>query len=169
MKKTWLYVVLINTLLILVIIGYLSYERYSAKKTAFVELNKVFDGFKYKTDGETQYNTIAASRQRVLDSLEADLIGAQRGGDDSKAKIIQEEYLSRQSRMEEENNILSQEITKRVWSQLTQYIMDYSKEQNYNYVFGGNGDGSLMYGDERFNITKEVLEYVNKRYDGQNK
>lgn len=169
MNKKIKYLIFANTLLLLALAGYIVNEKINAPKTAFIELSKVFDAFKYKTDGEAQYNSIVASRQRVLDSLEADLIGAQRNNDENKAAIITEEYITRQSRIEEENNVLSQEITKKVWSQLTQYIMDYAKAENYSYVFGGNGDGSLMYGDEKNNITKEVIEYVNNRYDGENK
>lgn len=42
-------------------------------------------------------------------------------------------------------------------------------KKGYRYIFGAEGSGVLMYADERNNITKEVIEYINARYKGNAK
>ena len=60
----------------------------------------------------------------------------------------------------------SQEYTNQLWEQINQYVLEFGKEHKFDYIHGANGDGGLMYGSEREDLTKEIIEYVNKKYEG---
>jgi outer membrane protein len=60
----------------------------------------------------------------------------------------------------------SQEYTSQSWEQLNQYMLDFGVEHGYDYIFGANGDGALMYGSERKDLTKQIIKYANDKYEG---
>ena len=49
-----------------------------------------------------------------------------------------------------------------------QYIKDYGIQNNYILIFGVSGQGNIMYANDGLDATEEVIEYVNKRYQGKN-
>ena len=52
-------------------------------------------------------------------------------------------------------------------TQLNEYIEDFGEENKLDYIFGANGTGTIMYGNESKDVTKEVVTYVNKKYVGK--
>ena len=44
------------------------------------------------------------------------------------------------------------------------YLKDYNKDKGYNFIINNAGSNNLLYADPAFNITKEVIEGLNKRY-----
>jgi outer membrane protein len=68
--------------------------------------------------------------------------------------------------MEYNNEYITAEETK-IWTQLNQYITEYGKTKDYEYILGANGSGSLMYADSTLNITEEVTAFANKKYSGK--
>ena len=77
---------------------------------------------------------------------------------------IREEFLNKKRKIEEENNALSKQFDAKILSQLNQYIKEFGKEFNYTYIFGNDGNGSLLYADDRRNISKEVSDYLNTKF-----
>ena len=43
-------------------------------------------------------------------------------------------------------------------------IEAYGKEKGYTFILGANSGGSVLYGKESKEITKELTEYLNKKY-----
>lgn len=135
------------------------------EKTAYVDLGSVFNGFKYKSQVDQEYNTMLTSRGRILDSLEAAVISAQNNNDTLRARQLADDYYAQQDQFSKESSTLSADLTQKVWTQLTQYINDYASEHDYTYVFGGKGDGNLLFAKDYKNITEDVLAYVNGKYE----
>jgi outer membrane protein len=68
--------------------------------------------------------------------------------------------------LEEDNQVQTKKYDEEIITQLNQYVQDYGKEMGYAYIYGNNGEGSLMYADDARVITREMIEYVNNRYKG---
>ena len=62
---------------------------------------------------------------------------------------------------EEQNN------TQSVLNQINSFVEEYGKEKGDEVILGTTLSGNLLYGDEAIDITKEVLEKLNKNYKGE--
>ncbi|WP_418501220.1 OmpH family outer membrane protein [Flagellimonas sp.] len=47
------------------------------------------------------------------------------------------------------------------------YIKEYGAEHGHKIIFGAMGSGNIMYAKEATDITKDVLEGLNNRYNGK--
>ncbi|HUH74218.1 MAG TPA: hypothetical protein VLZ75_07405 [Chitinophagales bacterium] len=68
---------------------------------------------------------------------------------------------------QEQMEVYRSDIREQSWNLLNQYIIEFGDEKKYRYIFGANGTGTMMYGAERKDITSDVLEYVNEKYNGK--
>ncbi|WP_372745976.1 OmpH family outer membrane protein [Lutibacter sp.] len=44
-------------------------------------------------------------------------------------------------------------------------VGNFAKSNGYNMIFGTSGKGTVMYGDDNLDVTKQVLEMLNKEYN----
>lgn len=156
-----------NTVLIVAAIAVLLMHHTHREKTAYVNLSSLFSGFTYKAAADKEYETKLNARKGLLDSLEMAIIAAQNQNDTARVKKLGVLYYQKQDAYDLESENLSKEMTAKVWAQLTQYVMDYAGEKKLTWLFGSKGEGNLMYAADGKDVTKEVLEYVNKRYEDE--
>ena len=57
---------------------------------------------------------------------------------------------------------MDDQYTSEIWKQLNQYMQDFQKDKSYTYVF----IKSNVIADESKDVTKEALEFVNKKFKG---
>lgn len=145
--------------------------------TAYVNTEMVYNNFELKKKMETQLKSIEQIRSSMLDSmkLQLDLMYShmqlkQETNDSMMANNfsnLRDTYFKRQEEFKQANEALAQQYTSQIWSQLNQYLQDYGHKKGYQYIFGANGDGALLFADDAVNITDDVKGYVNDRYKGQ--
>ena len=77
---------------------------------------------------------------------------------------LQQEQQFLQSKQQQASQILQQEnqdkseiLTKKVDS----FVADFAKTKGYNLILGTSGKGTVLYGDEVFNVTTEILDILN--------
>jgi outer membrane protein len=81
--------------------------------------------------------------------------------------IKRDDFIHRQKTLTEDNKQLTSQYDSEIFTQINQYVKDFSKENGYQMVFGSDGNGSLMYGDDQINLTKVITEYINQKYKGK--
>jgi outer membrane protein len=169
--------ILIGVLGILVLgsLGFTWWDHATRPKTAFIIVGEVFNQFDMKKDSEKKFTQVKNKRQRITDSLALELRILAKKIDADKAKNKEdvtsynrkrEEYYNKQKTFEEDNKQLTSQYDGEIFTQLNQYVKDFGKENGYLYVFGSDGNGSLMYAEDANNQTKQVIEYINRRYKG---
>lgn len=52
-----------------------------------------------------------------------------------------------------------------IFEYVNQYIKDYSQRNGYDYVLGNTGNGNIMYGNNMYDITLEVIDGINVAYN----
>lgn len=52
----------------------------------------------------------------------------------------------------------------KIWNQISDYTLEYGKTNDYDFIIGANGQGSIMYAKEANNISEKVLEFINEKY-----
>ena len=57
-----------------------------------------------------------------------------------------------------ENQTLSEDLTKKVDS----FVADYAKSKGIQLVLGTSGNGTVMYGDDKLNVTQDILDIFTK-------
>jgi outer membrane protein len=148
------------------------YHLFFTPKVGYVEIQKVFNGFEMKKELQEKFMKTNAARKKVIDSLSFDLqLLAQKLRDKkSDADLLylfelkKKEFYKKQTAFEEDNSVLSNQYDKQILEQMSQYVMEYGKENKYSIIYGTEGNGSLMYATEEFNISDEVIQYINNKY-----
>jgi len=144
------------------------------KKVAWINLPDVYKNFEFKKELENKLIKTTEARKMIIDSLELELRiisdEIQTGKkDNNKIELFKQKranYLTRKKVFDEDNYMNKEKYEEQIMTQLSQYVKDYGKEHNYQFIYGADGSGTVMYADEGMNITEEVKKYVNEKYKG---
>lgn len=138
-------------------------------------VQELYNNFELKKELEKKFKSTSISRQQVLDSLQLNLqvlarrVEETQGKNDTLVMLFQRkrgEFAQMQQTLSEDNDALGQQYDNEILSQLNQYVKDFGEENGYTYIFGNDGNGSLMYAKDAENITDKVTKYINERYQG---
>ncbi len=151
------------------------YDRIDKPITAYINIQELFNSFELKKDYEKKLSVSKNSRQRLIDSLEMELkiLGKKIESDNAKNKedisvfsAKRERYIERKRMLEEDNLKQTKQYDNEIILQMNQYVKDFGKDNGYTYIYGSDGNGSIMYAKENKDITKVVIEYINAHYKG---
>ena len=59
-----------------------------------------------------------------------------------------------------------QKMTQDIISKMNAFVKEYGKENNYTIIMGATTMGNIVYAEEAIDLTDEILEKINKEYDG---
>ena len=160
--------------IVLLISSYVLYGVFNSKKeVGFIKLQEVFNSFEYKKIEETRLKNIESVRKKHLDSLELSYKGLIRRYSINKTadirqelEVLEEKYALKKKEFVETNQAMFKSSNDKIWQSLNQYVKDFGKEKSYTLVFGAQGSGVLMYGEDDIDVTNEVIEYINNKYKG---
>jgi len=147
--------------------AYILIDHYNKPKTAYIIIQEAYSQFELKKELEKKFVSTKNTRQKTLDSLAFELklltksIDSEHGKNKDKENSYnkkREAFYQRRQTFEEDNTQLSKQYDQEILSQLDQYVSDYGKENHYEYIFGNDGNGSLMHADDALNITKQVVQ-----------
>ena len=173
--KTLIYIILGLNIVIFSAVVYLFVENSNDKeKIAYFLSGDVYNTFDYKIELEQELEGQQKRNKTILDSLEVDykmMIGSL-VGEPTEDQIIllkrkQEIFLELKEKFEITNSEAVKKSYDQIWGRINEYVQKYGKDNGYVYIFGANGDGSIMYADKSNDITKEIKTYVNQKYSGQ--
>lgn len=160
-KQTLFNVVLLFLLLFLLFDTQLNTP---TKKIVFVKNSQLFNEFlmtkELQKTAEKEYHV----QKSKVDSISLQLQG-------ENLPVAQREQLAQQLISIRENfemaqQNFAQEHTLKIQSRLNGYVQEFSKERNYLMVLGTENNNAVLFGDEAKDVTKEVINYVNRKYEG---
>jgi outer membrane protein len=140
----------------------------TASKTAYVKNQVLFNDFKLTKELKSKFENTDNARRHILDSLLLDYKYRASGkkANPQQLALLERNYYEKKEAFEQQNTELTENYDKQIWTRINQYVKEYCKSKQYDYVFGVSGDGALMYAGESHDITAEVVEYMNTSYDG---
>jgi outer membrane protein len=161
-------------LVIFGLIGLVVYVKWNTKKIIYVKVDTLYADFEMKKELENTYITVQKGRKNQLDSLELELklMNKQINIEGEKKELVsvfearREAYLLKKQQFEQDDALMQEQFTTKIRKQLNQYVTDYGKENNCDYILGAEGSGALMYAKDNDDVTKEVLVYINNKYKG---
>lgn len=130
------------------------------KRVAFVVNQKLFNEFAGKKELEKKLSDLRTRNNITVDSLwqltrQTPII---------ELRQSYQVQIERIKMMEED---LANQYTADIWKRINEWVSEYGKANQYDFVLGAAGNGSLMYAEETNDITEAVIVYVNKRYAGE--
>lgn len=150
----------LNFIVIVALGGYTFYSQSQEDKKVFILNQRVFNEFEGTRQLETKLEQLKRTHQQNLDSL-----GYFLKVESSETLMLKYEDLNRQYTLDEK--AISEKYTAAIWKDINQYIAEFGKEKHCDFIFGANGNGNLMFANEVHDVTDEVIQYVNKRYEDE--
>lgn len=129
-----------------------------SRKAGFIENEKVFNGFRGKVILEAKLEAMRERHRLTLDSLN-------RIGEVASGFPVAAETAQLKARFLQEEDVLSTRYTADIWKEINRYTDDFGKQEGYDFIYGATGNGSLMFGNRTFDVSEELIGYMNKRYE----
>ena len=150
--------IIINFLLVALLGAYVIYDWLNSRK-GFVINQTVFEKFEGKKELELRLSQVKLVNQKKLDSLLV-LVKKEKN---NKGLADMYDDLLRSSQLQEED--LSARYTSDIWRHINDGIAVFGKDEGYDFIFGASGNGGIMYANEANDITEQVVEFINTRYN----
>lgn len=176
--------ILMKKLIVLAIVALGLYSCQQPSKIGFVDNSELINEYQEKKDLEARMKTKIENFQKKNDSIgrafQLEVQDAQiKAAKMSKSKqdalmgqLQQKQGMLQQQYQVEENAIKqeSQSLNDSLLSKIKDYVAEYGKTNGYDYILGKNEYvGTVYYGKEETNLTKELLEALNKKYAEEKK
>tara|TARA_R110002072_G_scaffold287464_4_gene453159 strand:+ start:31407 stop:31910 length:504 start_codon:yes stop_codon:yes gene_type:complete len=134
------------------------------KNTVYIDNVLLFSGFNMTNDIKSTYENELKKQKSIVDSL---LIDLQQSEEGTIKEDLQLRFVSENNKLKEMNDYFMNDLSGQVWERLNSYIQEFGELNDYSIILGTQGAGNLMYAKDDMNITKELLEFVNKKYEGE--
>jgi outer membrane protein len=154
----------VNLIVILLIIGFLLFDKiYTNEKIVYVDNQKLFDNFQMTKDlkkmGELEFN----SKKKEIDSL---YIKIQGNLNESEKENLMKLLISKREEFDDFNQTYASSEAMKIWNRIDSYVVKFSEEKKYKIIIGANSKRDVLYVDKKIDVTQELTEYINKKYEG---
>jgi len=154
-------------LCILTGIALISLLHHQQRKLAVVDAVRLFNEYKMKLDLEIIERGKLSAYEKQLDSIEASFKVVV-NSDAEEARKLATKYQAMKGNMEQAYAAGNQTINEQVWKRLNPLVEQYGKEQKLHVIVGANGMGSVLYNDDYYDLTDDLINFVNDRYENDN-
>lgn len=158
---------LMYCLIMCVTTGAILYKVLNTNKTkiAVVDAVKLFDNYNMKKELEELEKVRLRQESKRLDSLgNACQIAKAISNNEYAIQKLESVQKYAQASIEKEYAQSNQDINEKVWKRLNPLMEEYGKKRGLHLIIGANGMGSVLYNDDYFDLTNDVIGYVNSRY-----
>lgn len=136
-------------------------------KVAYVNNYELFQQFEGKKELEQELLRQDNGRKAVLDSLSLMINLAQGKADQTRLKELVQKQELLANEFAEQQSKEQQTSTDQIWKQINEATQLFGKQKGYDYILGASGNGSIMYGNEVHDVTKELVTFLNQHYQGK--
>jgi len=148
-------------------------------KIAYVDVEELMKEYKGTKEAEATMKVKSESLQKELDSLisgwqnKARIYQEKSKGLSAKVRAEREQLLmqeqqqinQRQQAVQQQVQAEGQKSLETLSKEINDFVKNYAKEKGYNFVLGTTAsNGTVMYGEEKADITDDVLVRLNKGF-----
>ncbi|MGB0522466.1 MAG: OmpH family outer membrane protein [Flammeovirgaceae bacterium] len=177
MKKTWVYFGGAWGLGLTLVVFALWMKQSDAPKVAYVRSAEVIEKFRGMREAGDLYQKKLSSYQANIDTLratlerdmlvlkrEANTLGKTELGLRSEQIRMQQANLIRYEQAVEQKVIEEEQVIQGAFNQINSLTEQFAKEQGYDLILGTTQDGSILYGAPLYDVTEEVIAFLNENY-----
>jgi len=140
-------------------------------KTAYVDTSKLMSEYTEAKDLEAKYKAQAEEKGRLLEAeinrFKQEASNFQAQAQANGQAWAQQKGAELQKREQQLSQQLQQESGKEMDSLVSgvkKFIKSYGKEKGYSYIFGTGDVASVLYAEDKYDITKELIAALNEKY-----
>jgi outer membrane protein len=166
---------------IIIAIGFLLYKEYNRERIVYIDSAQLVNGYLGMKEARTSYqqktvawksniDTLMQEVQRSIQKHEKEMSGMTKKERELSEELIktkQKQLRDYQRAIQEKAQQEDTEMTTLVLEEVNTFLKEYGERNNYRMIMAATEYGNLAYADEDLDITKEVLEQLNKRYRGE--
>ncbi|PLX14732.1 MAG: hypothetical protein C0599_18430, partial [Salinivirgaceae bacterium] len=151
-------------------------------RVAYIKTDSLILHYKLARKLENQFASQKRESQRQLEqrmnkfqkNYQSFQEKVQRGGflSQASAEAQQQELMTEQQQLEQLNQKLNtdlmakeQSIYQELYDSITSYVSHYNKADKYDFIYSHTAGGAIIIGKEKYNITDEILNGLNARFD----
>lgn len=164
-NKVNLHAYLNTVLLILMAVAGLFYFSENNTELVYVDNIKLFNDFNMTKDIKQLEGAKINNLREELDSLYV-IYNEVRDKNSSEFKSVQQRIANKSKSYQELQDNYSHNLSNDIRNRLNQYIKEYAEANSIKIILGSSGAGNVMYADKLKDVTKQVLEYSNQKYEG---
>lgn len=171
---------LIISIISLISFGLLISGVFNKKKVAYVRSTELIYGYLGMQTAHKEYEEKSKSWQANVDTLQKEYQQALGNYTKMANKLGKEEKETQEHALQQQQQMVynymqsinakakqeDEKTTQAVLNQVNSFVEDYGKKNGYDIILGTTLSGSLLYGDDAMDITKEVLAKLNESYKG---
>jgi len=160
---------------------YLLFNQLTSKDLVFVDSSKLINNYKGMMDARKAYQQKAVVWQANVDTLVNEIQNDLKKFEKENAQMTpKERELTRQLLQNKQQQLADYQkatqqqaaqedgqMTKQVVDEINQYIKDYGKRNKLKIILAATDYGNIAYAEEGIDITDEILEGLNKKYEGR--
>jgi len=150
----------------------------ASTKTAYVDTSKLMIEYTEAKDIEAKYKTKSEEMGRELEA-EIAKFKAEAGSFQKNAQMNGEawaqqkgaELQKREQQLQYAQQSIAQQLQQEsgveidsVVSNVKKFIKTYGKEKGYAYIYGTGDAASVLYAEDKYDITKEIIKLLNDKY-----
>ena len=147
-------------------------------KTAYIDASELMKEYTEAKDLEAKYKTTAEEKGRQLEAeinrFKQEAAGFQAQAQANGQAWAQQkgaELQKKEQQLSYAQQALSQELQQEsgkemdsLVSGVKKFIKSYGKEKGYAYIYGTGDAASILYAEDKFDITKEIIKALNDKY-----
>ena len=155
----------------------------TAVKTAYVDTSKLLEDYTEAKDIEAKYKAKSKEMGEQLEveiaNFKADAAGFQQNAQKNGQAWAQQKGAELQKReqqltyaqqamlqqLQQESGVEMDSLVKGV----KKFIKDYGKEKGYAYIYGTGEAATVLYAEDKYDITKEIVKLLNDKYKAAGK
>ncbi|WP_269224361.1 MULTISPECIES: OmpH family outer membrane protein [Flavobacterium] len=147
-------------------------------KTAYVDTAELMKEYTETKDLEAKYKGQAAEKGRQLEAeisrFKQDAANFQRNAQANGQEWAQKngaELQRREQQLAQAQQGLQMQLQQESGKEMDslvkgvkKFIKDYGKEKGYDYIYGTGDAASVLYAEEKYDITKDIVKLLNEKY-----
>ncbi len=115
------------------------------------------------TQKERELNAAAQEFQRKLQN---NAFLSQERAEQEQQRILrmQQEYQQMAERLSQEFALEQQKLNMELSDTVKVRLVEFNKDKGFQIIYSNTGADNILFADDKYNITKEVTEFLNKKY-----
>ncbi len=152
-------------------------------KTAYIDTSKLMEEYTEAKDLQAKFKTKSDEMGHELEleikRFKADAANFQRNAQANGQMWAQQNGAALQKREQElqyAQQAMGQQLQQEMGvemdslvSGVKKFIKTYGKEKGYSYIYGSEGSATILYAEDKYDITKDIIKLLNDKYKSGDK
>lgn len=178
-KKTMIATISVASILIAAAFSYLIISK-SGPNIAHVENARVMAEYIAVKEASEEYNKRVEQWDANLDTLKSEIDrellalnyenGLSIDEKNRRYELIEQKkrnYFQYKEAIEEKKVTENQRIYESLMNQIDSYLLEFGEKSQFDFILGISGEGNLLYARKSSNITEEIIQGLNEKYQGK--